>query len=185
MPLQAKANGLQLSEIPPELSDLNALEPRLICPRLSLELSGILRLIVYSRPCEKCACTNSSHKLTSTGPACSVYVEGTRSHNVYRLPHAIYYCSLPVSDSPRATAGDHAPRNSPAHQLAAPRMRSSPRICTLVLFIGSVCLSVCLSVTLHLTSRVLVRLTKDTTYLTGNEGQKFRTVFSENAPLQS
>ena len=49
--------------------------------------------------------------------------------------------------------------------------------------VGSVCLSVCLSVTLHLTSRVFVRLTKDTTYLTGKEGQKFRTVFSENAPL--
>ena len=47
------------------------------------------------------------------------------------------------------------------------------------------CLSVCLSVTLHLTSRMFVRLTNDTTYLTGNEGQKFRTVFSENAPLQS
>ena len=31
---------------------------------------------------------------------------------------------------------------------------------------------VCLSVTLNLTSRVFVRLTKDTTYLTGNEGQK-------------
>ena len=45
--------------------------------------------------------------------------------------------------------------------------------------------SVCLSVTLNLTSRVFVSLTKDTTYLTGNEGQKFRTVFSENAPLQS
>ena len=29
MPLQAKANGLQLSEIPPELADLNALEMRL------------------------------------------------------------------------------------------------------------------------------------------------------------
>ena len=38
------------------------------------------------------------------------------------------------------------------------------------------------SVTLHLTSRVFVRFTKDTTYLTGNEGQIFRTVFS---PLQS
>ena len=49
----------------------------------------------------------------------------------------------------------------------------------------SVCVCVCLSVTLHLTSRMLVRLTNDTTYLTGNEGQKFRTVFSENAPLQS
>ena len=48
--------------------------------------------------------------------------------------------------------------------------------------VGSVC--VCLSVTLHLTSRVFVRLTKDMTYLTGNEGQKFRTVFSETAPLE-
>ena len=41
-----------------------------------------------------------------------------------------------------------------------------------------------LSVTLHLTSRMFVRLTNDTTYLTGNEGQKFRTIFSENAPLR-
>ena len=37
----------------------------------------------------------------------------------------------------------------------------------------SVCLSVCLSGTLHLTYRVFVRLTKDMTYLTGIEGQKF------------
>ena len=44
---------------------------------------------------------------------------------------------------------------------------------------------VCVSVTLNLTSRVSVRLTKDITYLTGDEGQKFRAVFSENAPLQS
>ena len=48
-----------------------------------------------------------------------------------------------------------------------------------------VCVSVCVSVTLNLTSRMSVRLTNDTTYLTGNEGQKFRTVFSETAPLQS
>ena len=34
LPLQAKANGLQLSEIPSELADLNALELRLICLRL-------------------------------------------------------------------------------------------------------------------------------------------------------
>ena len=46
-------------------------------------------------------------------------------------------------------------------------------------------LSVCLSVSLLLTSQVFVRLTKDTIYLTGNEGQKFQTVFPENAPLQS
>ena len=44
-----------------------------------------------------------------------------------------------------------------------------------------VCVSVCYSTS----SRMFVRLTKDTTYLTGNEGQKFRTVFSETAPLQS
>ena len=51
--------------------------------------------------------------------------------------------------------------------------------------VGSVRPSVRVSVTLNLTSRVFVRLTKDTTYLTGNEGQKIRTVFSEKAPLQS
>ena len=34
MPLQAKANGLRLSEVPPELSNLNALELRLICLHL-------------------------------------------------------------------------------------------------------------------------------------------------------
>ena len=55
--------------------------------------------------------------------------------------------------------------------------------------VGSVCLcvcvSVCLSVTQHLTSPMFVRLTNDTTYLTGNEGQKICAVFSENALLQS
>ena len=50
---------------------------------------------------------------------------------------------------------------------------------------SSVCVCVCVSVTLNLTCRMFVRLTNDTTYLTGNEGQNFRTVFSENAPLQS
>ena len=34
MPVQAKANGLQLSDVPPELSGLNPLELRLICLRL-------------------------------------------------------------------------------------------------------------------------------------------------------
>ena len=32
---------------------------------------------------------------------------------------------------------------------------------------------------------MFVCLPNDTTYLTGNEGQKFRAVLSENAPLQS
>ena len=44
---------------------------------------------------------------------------------------------------------------------------------------------VCLSVTRQLTSRVFFRLTKDTIYTTGDEGQKVCGVFSENAPLQS
>ena len=55
--------------------------------------------------------------------------------------------------------------------------------------VGSVCLSVslsvCLSVTQHLSSPMFVRLTNDTTYLTANEGQKFRPVSFETAPLQS
>ena len=41
------------------------------------------------------------------------------------------------------------------------------------------------SFTLNLTSRVFVHLTKDTIYLTGNEGQNICWVFSGNAPLQS
>ena len=45
-------------------------------------------------------------------------------------------------------------------------------------------LSVCLSVTQHLTFQMFFHLTNETTYLTGNEGQKFCTVFSENAPLR-
>ena len=48
-----------------------------------------------------------------------------------------------------------------------------------------VCVCVCVCLCLHLTSLVFVRLTKDVTYLTGKEGQKRRTVISENAPLQS
>ena len=56
--------------------------------------------------------------------------------------------------------------------------------------VGSVCVCVCdnvcvcLSVTQHLTFPMFVCLTNDTTYLTGNEGQKFCAVLSENAPLQ-
>ena len=48
-----------------------------------------------------------------------------------------------------------------------------------------VCVCVCLSVTQHLASRMFIRPTNDTTYVTGDEGQKFCGVFSENAPLQS
>ena len=48
-----------------------------------------------------------------------------------------------------------------------------------------VCVSVCLSVTFNLASRTFIRPTNDMTYLTGDEGQTFCGVFSENAPLQS
>ena len=51
-----------------------------------------------------------------------------------------------------------------------------------VTVVGSVCLSVCLSVTLYLTP---VRPRNDTIYPTGDEGQKIKAVFSENASLQS
>ena len=40
-----------------------------------------------------------------------------------------------------------------------------------------------MSVTLHLTYRMFVRLTNDTNYLMGNEGQKFQTVFSEKCSV--
>ena len=43
---------------------------------------------------------------------------------------------------------------------------------------------VCLSVTQHLNSGTSVRVTNDTVYLTGNEGQKYLAVFSESAPLE-
>ena len=42
-----------------------------------------------------------------------------------------------------------------------------------------VCLSVCVSVAQHLTSRMFFRLTNDTTYLTGNEGQNICGDFPE------
>ena len=40
VPLQAKADGLQLSEIPPELSGLNPLELRLILPTYTIHENG-------------------------------------------------------------------------------------------------------------------------------------------------
>ena len=68
---------------------------------------------------------------------------------------------------------------SPRWLLPSARMRSVGTV------VVSVCVCVCVSVTLNLTCRMFFRLTNDTTYLTGNKGQTFRTVFSENAPLQS
>ena len=65
-----------------------------------------------------------------------------------------------------------------------PRRACAARVTVVGSVCLSVCLSVCVSVTQHLTSPMFVRLTNDTTYLTGNEGQKFCAVLSENAPLQ-
>ena len=45
-------------------------------------------------------------------------------------------------------------------------------------------LSVCLSVTQHLTSPMFFRLTNDTTYLTGNEAQKFCGDFPETTAFE-
>ena len=57
----------------------------------------------------------------------------------------------------------------------APKVIINPRraCAARVTVVGCVCVCVCLSVTLNLTSRVFVCLTKDTTYLLGNEGQNF------------
>ena len=55
---------------------------------------------------------------------------------------------------------------------------------TLVLFIGSVCVSVCVSVKSHLTYGASVRPENAVTYSAGNEGQNICGVFSETAPLQ-
>ena len=60
----------------------------------------------------------------------------------------------------------------------------TPRVCTSVLFIGSVCVSVCVSVKSHLTYGASVRPENAVTYSAGNEGQKICGVFSETAPLQ-
>ena len=46
----------------------------------------------------------------STGPIalCILKAQDVTTNGMYRLPHAIYYCSYPVSDSPQAIlAGDH------------------------------------------------------------------------------
>ena len=60
------------------------------------------------------------------------------------------------------------------------------RVCAArVTVVGSVCLYVCMSVTQHLPYRMFIRPTNNTTYSTGNEGQKMCVVFSENALLQS
>ena len=54
-----------------------------------------------------------STRLTSTGSACSVYLEGT-------LPHAVYCCSSQCLTLRELLAGGHKQThtNSPAHQLA-------------------------------------------------------------------
>ena len=51
MPVQAKANGLQLCKVPPELSDLNALELRLICRHVPFMKMVAFTIITAPRVC--------------------------------------------------------------------------------------------------------------------------------------
>ena len=72
--------------------------------------------------------------------------------------------------------------------LPSARMRSEGTVVTLGARMrseGTVVGSVCLSVSLYLTPRTSVRPRNDTIYPTGDEGQNFRTVLSETAPLQN
>ena len=65
---------------------------------------------------------------------CILKAQEVTTKGMYRLSHAIYYCSYPVPDSPPATKRDTTSKEkkSPAHQLEVPRMRSSPRVCTFI-----------------------------------------------------
>ena len=75
--------------------------------------------------------------LTQTGSACSVYLEGTRSHNEWRVSTPACYLLLQLARVRLSVRyqRETTSTNSPAHQLAVSRMRSSPRVCTVVLFI--------------------------------------------------
>ena len=66
-----------------------------------------------------------------------------------------------------------------------PRRSCAARVTVVGSVCVCVCVCVCVSVTQHLTYRMFIRPTNDTTYLTGNKGQKICGVFFENAPLQS
>ena len=60
-----------------------------------------------------------------------------------------------------------------------PRRACAARVTVVGCVCLSVCVCVCVSVTQHLTSRAIVHPKNDTTYFTGDEGQKICTVFSE------
>ena len=75
-----------------------------------------------------------------------------------------------------------------AHSLQLPaNRRQNKNMCDVCYYPRRTCAartvvgSVSLSVTLYFTPPTSVRLTNDTTYLTGNEDQNDRTVFSEKA----
>ena len=117
-----------------------------------------------------------SNSTTAIGAAkihnreCLILLLGTMLH----LSQRIIFCLLSFLE------GSMPPKQflnliemNQVHMFINPRRTCTARVTV----VGYVC--VCVSVTPHLTSRVFVRLTKDTTYLTGNEGQTFGTVFSK------
>ena len=79
MPVQAKANGLQLSKIPAELSDLNALGLRLICLRL---------------PFMEMVALPSGKQRSIHGPAVNVPAKVTICNVLPRLPSQTELVSL-------------------------------------------------------------------------------------------
>ena len=64
---------------------------------------------------------------------CNLKAQEVTTKGVYRLPHAIHCCASPCQTLHELLAW-RPHTNSPAHQLAVPRMRNSPRVCTSVLF---------------------------------------------------
>ena len=77
--------------------------------------------------------------LPRAGPLarCILKAQEVTTKVVYRLPHGISTAvASPCQTLRELLAGDHelTHTNSPAHQLVVSRMRSSPRVCTLVLF---------------------------------------------------
>ena len=114
MPLQAKANGLHLPEIPPELSDLNVLELRLISLRV---------------PFMKMVALPSGKQRSIHGPAVNVPSKVDTICDVLpRLPSQSELVPLKLKRKV-AYKGHYMYYHGSASYCNA------PRVCTLVLFI--------------------------------------------------